>query len=137
MAMTKQEKEAAIRDRLVTGFKNWNGGYEGWLEWCNTLYEEDAYYNVYGQRLTLQQNKDLMGKMLEHYTMELGEIHNMIIEDDWCAIRYVVNIKNLDTGEVRTNMTMEFVNFKENPEPIGMRVVEGWANSSNPLETKF
>ena len=32
MAMTKQEKEAAIRDRLVTGFKNWNGGYEGWLE---------------------------------------------------------------------------------------------------------
>ena len=46
MAMTKQEKEAAIRDRLVTGFKNWNGGYEGWLEWCNTLYEEDAYYNV-------------------------------------------------------------------------------------------
>ncbi|KAH0800275.1 nuclear transport factor 2 family protein [Histomonas meleagridis] len=50
--------EEAIRDRLVNGFKNWNGGYDGWLEWCNTLYEPDAHYNVYGHRLTLQQYKN-------------------------------------------------------------------------------
>ena len=28
--------EIAIKDRLETGFRNWNGGYESWLEWCNT-----------------------------------------------------------------------------------------------------
>ena len=53
---TARNMEEAIRDRLVTGFKNWNGGYDGWLEWCNTLYEPDAHYNVYGHRLTLQLN---------------------------------------------------------------------------------
>lgn len=26
------ELEKAIRDRIETGFKNWNGGYDGWLE---------------------------------------------------------------------------------------------------------
>ena len=54
--------QIAIKDRLQNGFKNWNGGYEGWLEWCNTLYEPDAHYNVGGQRWTLQEYKDAMGK---------------------------------------------------------------------------
>lgn len=29
--------EDAIRDRLENGFKTWNGGYGGWLQWCDTL----------------------------------------------------------------------------------------------------
>lgn len=49
-----------------------------------------------------------------------------------CAIRYTVKIKNLHTGEEITQNTMEFVTFKENPEPIGVRVVEGWALSDSP-----
>ena len=28
---------------------------------------------------------------------------------------------------------MEFVTFKDNPDPIGVRVVEGWALSDSPL----
>ena len=122
-----------IKDRLENGFKNWNGGYDTWIEWCNTLYEPDAYYNVQlngaQQRLTLQEYKDLMGKLFEHFTLELGEFKNMIIQDDWCAIRYVVYVTNLDTGERFTQNTMEFVKFKDNPDPIGARVVEGWALS--------
>lgn len=43
MNMNLQEQ---IRNRLETGFKNWNGGYENWLNWCETLYEPDAYYNI-------------------------------------------------------------------------------------------
>ena len=53
--------------------------------------------------------------------MELGQFDNMIIRDDWCAIRY--------TGEEFIQNTMEFVKFKMNPDPIGARVVEGWALS--------
>lgn len=132
----KRSLEQAIEDRLINGFNNWNGGYDGWLEWCNTLYEPDAHYNVYGKRLTLQEYKDMMKQLFQHYTMYLGEFENMIINDDWCAIRYKVKIKNLDTGKEIIQNTMEFVNFKENPDPIGVRVVEGWALSDSPLSAE-
>ena len=65
--------------------------------------------------------------------MDLGNFENMIIKDDWCAIRYTVKIKNLDTGDEILQNTMEFVKFRENPEPIGARVVEGWALSDISL----
>ena len=56
----EKDIEKAIQDRLFNGFKNWNGGYDGWLKWCETLYEPDAYYNIPGPkgqiRLTLQAN---------------------------------------------------------------------------------
>ena len=132
--------ENAIKERLFNGFNNWNGGYECWLDWCNTLYEPDAHYNVQVQgvqrRLTLQQYKDLMRQLFENFTIELGQFENMIIRDNWCGIRYTVKIKNLHTGvEIHQN-TMEFVMFKENPEPIGVRVVEGWALSDVPLSAE-
>jgi hypothetical protein len=133
----EKDIEKKIRDRLFRGFNNWNGGYDGWLEWCNTLYEPDAYYNIPGPRgqvrLTLQQYKDAMGELFKHFTMDLGNFENMIIKDDWCAIRYTVKIRNLDTGDEILQNTMEFVKFKENPEPIGVRVVEGWALSDISL----
>ena len=125
--------EAAIKDRLENGFKNWNGGYECWLKWCNTLYDEQSIYNVYGQRLTLKEYQDLMGKFFENYDIELGEFHNMIIEGDWCAIRYnVINIEK-KTGKRLPCESFEFVKFKQLPEPLGVKVVEGWATSTAPL----
>lgn len=57
--MSHLKMEEAIRNRLETGFKNWNGGYDGWLTWGNTLYEPDAFYNIpldgAQKRLTLQE----------------------------------------------------------------------------------
>lgn len=108
----------------------------GWLEWCNTLYEPDAYYNVYGKRLTLQQYKDMMSRLFQYYTMELGQFDNMLVRENWCAIRYTVKIKNLDTGEEVLQNTMKFVEFKDNGGDIGVRVVEGWALSDSPLSAK-
>lgn len=129
--------EQAIRERLENGFKNWNGGYEGWLKWCETLYEPDAHYNVplggAQKRCTLQEYKDMMGKLFQHFTMELGDFDNMIIRDNWCAIRYTVRVKNLDTGKEILQHTMEFVKFKDNGGDVGVRVVEGWALSDAPL----
>ena len=61
--------------------------------------------------------------------MELGQFENLIVRDDWCAIRYTVKIKSLDTGKEFLQNTMKFVKFKQNPDPIGVRVVEGWALS--------
>lgn len=132
--MSLQEQ---IKNRLETGFKNWNGGYECWLKWCDTLYEPDAHYNIPvkgpQKRLTLQEYKDMMKVFMTHFDVQLGEFHNMIIKDDWCAIRYVVYVTNKHTNEKFTQNTMEFVHFKENPEPIGARVIEGWALSDVTL----
>lgn len=69
--MTRLEEE--IKNRLEIGFKNQNGGYDGWLEWCNTLSEPDAHYNIYGKCLTLQQYKDSLGELFKVYRMELGD----------------------------------------------------------------
>ncbi len=109
----------------------------GMEAWCGTLYEPDAHYNVYGKRLTLEQYKEMMGQLFRHFTMELGAFENMIIRDNWCAIRYSVKIKNLHTGEEIDQSTMEFVQFKDNGGDIGVRVVEGWALSDSPLSASF
>lgn len=53
----------------------------------------------------------------------------MLVIDDWAAIRYEVKITNKLTGETIDQMTMEFVNFKDNQDPVGARVIEGWALS--------
>lgn len=42
---------------------------------------------THGHRLTLRQYKDMMGQLFRHYTLELGQFENMIIRDNWCAIR--------------------------------------------------
>lgn len=131
--MSNAKLEAAIKDRLETGFKNWNGGYDCWLEWCKILYEPDSHYNVYGQRLTLQEYKDMMSKFFENYDIRMGEFLNMIIKDDWCAIRYKTYIYDKHKDKEFEQESFEFVHFKDNPEPIGVRVIEGWATSTNPL----
>ncbi len=125
--------EEKIKARFFQGFKEWNQGYETWLKWCETLYEPDSHYNIYSNRMTLQQYKDMMGKLFSIYDIELGEFHNMIVENDWGSIRYSVYIVNKETKEKTKQETMEFVQFKDNPEPIGARVIEGWALSDKPL----
>lgn len=129
------ELEQAIKNRLETGFKNWNGGYDQWLEWCNTLYEPDAHYNVYGKRLSLEEYKQMMGEFFEKYDIRMGEFFNMLVEDDWCGIRYRTYILDKATGKEFEQMSFEFVHFKDNPQPIGARVIEGWATSTNPLSS--
>lgn len=129
--MTFKEK---IKDRLETGFKNWNGGYETWIKWCETLYEPDCYYNIQiggpQKRLTLKQYEEACKGFMENFDLQLGGFDNMIIQEDgWAAIRYKNYITNKKTGEKFTQNTMEFVLFKDNPDPIGARVVEGWALS--------
>ena len=75
----------------------------------------------------------MMKMLFGHFTMELGDFDNMLIQDDWAAIRYTVYITNLDTGEEIEQKTMEFVHFKNNGGDIGARVIEGWALSDKPL----
>jgi SnoaL-like domain len=125
--------QEAIKARFLQGFSEWNKGYDAWLDWCDELYEPDAHYNVYDNRLTLQQYKDMMKELFASFDIELGEFHNIIIDGDWGAIRYTVYITNKGTGERIEQKTMEFVNFKDNPAPVGARVIEGWALSDKPL----
>lgn len=75
----------------------------------------------------------MMGQLFEHFTIDLGEFENMIIKNNWCAIRYTVKVKNLDTGKEISQNTMEFVEFKDNGDERGVLVVEDWALSDSAL----
>ena len=119
------EMQMAIKDKLETGIKNRNGGYKCWLEWCNSMYDENSMYNVYGQHLTIQQYQEMMGKFFDVFDMEFGQFHNMIIEDNWAAIRYDVHCIKKADGEKLTQQSMEFVRFRTINQ--GVVIEEGWA----------
>jgi hypothetical protein len=129
----KKNFQEAMKDRIRQGFGNWNQGYEAWLKWCDELYEPDAYYNFYGGRHTLQEYKDMMGQFFSAFDIQLGELHCLIAENDWIAIHYDVTFINKKTGVRTDSKTMECVHFKDNPDPIGARVIEGWAIADKPL----
>lgn len=123
----EKDIEKAIQDRLLNGFRNWNKGYEAWETWCDTLYEPNAHYTVHGRRLSLAEYKAEMKTLLAEYDIEVGNFENMLIREDWCAIRYHGRSIHKQTGNIQEYQVMEFVRFVQNPEPIGVRVIEGWA----------
>lgn len=138
---SEAEYEAAIRDRFQTGFNNWNRGYLAWLEWCDELYDENAYYNVYGHRMSLDEYKRMMGALFEQFEIMLGgtgndagDIQNVLVdaEKGMGAIQYAVSFKKKTEDEWVTLHTMEFVQFRPDDE-FGARVVEGWALSDTEI----
>lgn len=57
-------------------------------------------------RLTLQEYNDMMGKFFENLDLELDDFYNILVEGDWCAIRYNVFVTNKQTREKIQQMTL-------------------------------
>lgn len=125
----------SIRSRLKNGFSHWNNNYDAWLEWCDTLYEPDAFYNLYDRHLSLQKYKEMMGLFFKEYEIVLGDFNSLLVQDDWCAIRYKVFLTNRETGEQTDQNMMEFIHFKDKSLAIGLRAIEGWVYSDKPLSS--
>ena len=125
--------EAKIQNRLLTGFENWNRGFDAWKAWGNILYTSDSIYNVHGARLTLAQYQQSMDITLKKTNILMGDFHNMLICDEFTAIYYdIVTI----VGERQVPGTvMEFVKFKDYGDPLGTRVVEGWGGTNDTSYT--
>lgn len=113
-----------IQNRLLSGFENWNRGFDAWKAWGNILYTPDSIYNVHGARLTLAEYQAAMNTTLKQVDLIMGAFRNMIICDDWCAIHY--DITTVAGGHEIPGSVMEFVNFKDYGGELGTRVVEGW-----------
>ena len=114
--------EKNIKNRLLTGFANWNLGFEAWKAWGNILYTKDSIYNVHGARLTLEHYQEDMYETLGKMSIEIGNFNDMLIVGNYCAVHYDIIIgKNRGT-------TMEFVQFTDygGPGNPDVRVVEGW-----------
>ena len=65
-----------------------------------------------------------MNLSLKQVNILMGGFYNIIICDDFTAIRYditYVSVENTSPGTVT-----EFVKFKDYGEEFGTRVVEGW-----------
>lgn len=114
----------SIQNRLLTGFENWNRGFDAWKAWGDILYTPDSIYNVHGARLTLAEYQAAMDITLKKVNIQMGAFHDMIICDDWTAIRY--DITTIAGGREIPGSVMEFVNFKDYGKDLGTRVVEGW-----------
>ena len=113
--------EKNIQNRLLTGFENWNRGFKTWKEWGNILYIPESIYNVHGARLSLASYQAAMDIILKKATILMGDFHNMLIIDNYCAIHY-------DTiANGKESKVMEFVQFEETPEH-GTYVKEGWGS---------
>ena len=117
--------EKKIQNRLLTGFENWNRGFKAWKEWGNILYTKESIYNVHGARLTLEHYQQSMDLTLKRTEILMGDFHNMLITDNYCAIYYDI----LTNG--RRSTVMEFVRFKDYSEELGTRVSEGWGSVKN------
>ena len=130
---TVKKIEEHIKNRLLTGFENWNRGYDAWKAWGNILYTNDSIYNVHGARFSLSSYQNAMNAQFKVVKIDMGQFHNMLINDNFCGIYYDIITKTSRGTSYGT--VMEFVNFieygtDENPDT---RVLEGWGstNSSN------
>ncbi len=121
--------ETAIRNRLLNGFENWNRGFDAWKTWGDILYTPDSMYNVHGVRLTLPEYQTAMNLTLRNNDIQMGRFRNMIVNDDWAAIRYDIAAVNRETGESKPGSVMEFVQFENYGDGLDTRVVEGWAGT--------
>ena len=119
----------AIQNRLLSGFENWNRGFDAWKAWGDILYTEDSIYNVHGARLTLAEYQAAMNVTLSQVDIQMGNFNNMIICDDWCAIRY--DITTIVGENAIPGTVMEFVKFADYGEALGTRVVEGWGGTKD------
>ena len=125
--------EKNIQNRLLTGFENWNRGFDTWKAWGNILYTNESIYNVHGARLSLASYQAAMDISLRQQTILMGDFHNMLITGEFAAIHYdflsgAVGAKKED---LRKSRVMEFVKFKDYGEKLGTRVEEGWGSTKD------
>ena len=113
-----------IQNRLLTGFANWNRGFNAWKAWGDILYTKDSIYNVHGVRFTLEEYQQAMNVILKKTKIDMGQFRNMIICDNWTAIHYDIFTHVGD--QVVPGSVMEFVDFKDFGLELGVRVNEGW-----------
>lgn len=66
----------------------------------------------------------MIGKLLRTTLCTGGAFENMIIKADWAEICYTVKVNGMDSREEILQQRIEFVKFKDNPNPIGVRVTE-------------
>ncbi len=103
--------ERNIQNRLLTGFENWNRGFAAWKAWGDILYTSDSIYNVHGARLSLSQYQAAMDISLKQIDIIMGNFYNMIIVDDFTAIRYEAIYGSGDNQF--SGVVTEFVRFKD------------------------
>jgi len=119
----QSDLEKGIQNRLLTGFANWNRGYDTWKAWGDILYTPDSYYNVHGARFTLAEYQTSMDITLKRVNIQMGQFINMLICDNWVGIQYDISTNG------KPGTTMEFVQFRDYGDPLGVRVVEGWGGA--------
>ena len=80
--------EGRIEARLVEAWANWKPDYEGWIAWSDDLYASDATINAIGGEQDFRDYQKSMRHQRETYTMEMGPIETIEVEDNVATITY-------------------------------------------------
>ena len=73
---TQMEKN--IQNRLLTGFENWNRGFDAWKAWGDILYTKDSLYNVHAVHLTLTEYQNAMKATLRANDILMGHCRRLV-----------------------------------------------------------
>lgn len=108
--------EDEIKNRLIIAWGEWQPDYEGWVNWSNSLYAEDATISAIGNK---QQNfRDYQKSMKlqrDACEMEMGPIMQIVVKDNVAALVYHMyltpkNVKNAPTIDM---LVTEFNTLKK------------------------
>ena len=104
-----------IMCRLLEAWGTWKPGYEGWLDWSNGLYAEDAVIAAIGE--TDQDFRDYQQSMKlqrDKFQMEMGPIIQIIVDGNLAALVYDMFLLSKDKGELIQKIKVtEFNAFEE------------------------
>lgn len=104
-----------IKVRLVEAWGTWQPDYDGWVQWSNGLYDENAVINAIGGEQAFADYQESMRHQREESTMEMGPIMNIVVEDHTAAITYHMYLtsKGILGSTTRDIIVTEYNTFEE------------------------
>lgn len=105
-----------IKQRMDIAWGEWKPDYEGWVKWSNSLYAPDATINAIGANV--QKFRDYQASMKHQrdaFTMEMGPIFHMIVENNVVALVYHMYLtpKNVENAPTYDMLVTEFNTLEE------------------------
>lgn len=113
--MDKDSLQDEIKVRLIESWGNWQPDYDGWVQWSDTLYAENAVINAIGGEQTFTDYQESMRHQREKASMKMGPIMNIVVEDHTAAITYHMYLtsKGILGSKTQDIIVTEYNTFEE------------------------
>lgn len=104
-----------MKAAVLSDFDHWNQGYDEWAAWADTLYTDDAVYNLNGTDLSLDGLKSAVEETIG--TTKRVRINNILVSEDWAAIHFWT-VTTKEDGTKEADNHMQFLHFVEEGDSV-------------------